>query len=466
MAYQSINPYTGQTLATFTELTDAQLEAKLAQAYTTYQTWKDTTFAERTALMQKAIALLKERRMDLAKINTIETGKLLMEAAWEIDVVVAIFSYYAENAETLLKPTVIKSGDPNFGDAVCLYQPQGIVYEIEPWNVPFFQMARPMAAQMMAGNTVVLKHAHNVPQCALAMEKIMTDAGAPEGLFTNLFINYNQSAAVIDDPRVCGVTITGSTSAGKLVGQEAGTGVKKVVLELGGCDPMMVLEDADLPTAIKGAMLGRLTLSGQACTGDKRMIVHQSLYDAFKQGVTDAINALNPGDPLAEGTTLALVCSASAADKVRQQIATAVANGAKAEPVGKPVPKDIPAFVQPTILTNVLPGNPLFGEEIFGPVLTLYSYTDEAEAIKLANNTPYGLAASVYSKNGEHAFNVAKQLDAGMVTINQPSMPTPSVPFGGTKESGHGRELGREGIIEFTAQKYVNSGSFNIPSYL
>lgn len=462
MAYQSINPYTGETLASYQELTDEQLEAKLAKAYETYQSWRTTSFSERTRLLNSAIALFKERRSELAKINTVETGKLFMEAAWEIDVVVAIFDYYARNAEQLLQPKIYKSEDPTFGDAVCLYQPQGIVYEVEPWNVPFFQMARPMAAQIMAGNTVVLKHAHNVPQCALAMEKLMLDAGAPEGLFTNMFISYDQSAKVIADPRVCGVTITGSTSAGKLVGEEAGTAVKKVVLELGGCDPMMVLEDADLQTAINGAMLGRMTLSGQACTGDKRMIVHESLYDAFKQGVTDAINALVPGDPLLPDTTLAPVCSVQAAEKVRQQIATAVAHGAKAETVGKPVPADIKSFVQPTILTNVLPDNPLFGEEIFGPVLTLYSYSDEAEAIKLANNTPYGLAASVYSKDAKHAFSVAQQIEAGMITINQPSMPTPSVPFGGTKESGHGRELGREGIIEFTSQKFVNSGSFDL----
>lgn len=462
MAYTSKNPYTGETLKVFPELTDDELEQKLQTAHSAFQVWRKTSFAERKDLLYKAIELIKERREEWARINTIETGKLILEAEWEVDVVTQIFLYYADNAEELLKPQKLVTGDPNFGNAVCLYQPQGIVYEVEPWNVPFFQMARPMAAQIMAGNTVVLKHAHNVPQCALAMEKVMADAGAMPGLFTNLFINYEQSAAVINDPRVCGVTITGSTGAGKIVGQEAGKGVKKVVLELGGCDPMMVLEDADLPTAIKGAMLGRLTLSGQACTGDKRMIVHESIYDAFKQGVTEAINQLNPGDPMLKTTTLAPVCSVEAANKVREQIALAVTNGAKAEPVGKPVPSDCAAFVQPTILTNVNPGNPLFGEEIFGPVLTLYSYSDESEAIKLANNTPYGLAASVYSKNAEHALKVGSQIEAGMITINVPSMPTPSVPFGGIKESGHGRELGRSGITDFTNQKYVNSPTFDL----
>ena len=299
---------------------------------------------------------------------------------------------------------------------------------IEPWNVPFFQMTRPSAAQLMAGNVVVLKHASNCPQCALAMEKLYRDAGFPEGCFTNLFIDYDQSNALIADKRICGITLTGSTPVGRQIAAESGKNLKKCVMELGGSDAMVVLPDADMKKAVTGAIMGRMTILGQVCAGDKRMFIHESLFDALKAGVTQAIDGMVIGDPLDPNTTLSPLCSKKAADKVRSQIAKAVANGATATEVGPRVPQDS-AFVQPTILTGVTPDNPIFHEEIFGPVLMLFSYETEEEAIKLANGTDFGLGSSVYSEDPAHAAKVAAAMESGAVSINQPTMASPAIEY-------------------------------------
>ena len=264
-----------------------------------------TSFSERAGVLSKAAELARARREQLARLNTLETGKLIAEALWEVESIAQIFEYYAKNGERLLEPERLPVDDPMAGDAVLVYEPLGIVYEVEPWNVPFFQIVRPLAAQLMAGNTVLLKHASNVPQCSAAMEQLMKDAGLPDGVFTNLYVTHDQSDRIIGDPRVCGVTLTGSEAAGASVAAQAGMHVKKSVLELGGSDAMIVLEDADLDQAVKGAMMGRLTLSGQACVGDKRMIVADPIYDAFLAGLTAAIQALQPGDPMDLSTTFA-----------------------------------------------------------------------------------------------------------------------------------------------------------------
>lgn len=464
MAYQSKNPYNNQVLATFETLTDEQLEQKLAKAHEAFQSWKNTSFEERAAILRRAAELVIERREELASYNTLETGKLFMESAWEMNIVADMFNHYADNGADYLKPEIIKNPDQNAGDAIGIYQPTGIVYQIEPWNAPYFQIVRPMSATIMAGNVMVLKHASNVPQCALAMEKIMRDAGAPEGVFTNLFVSYEQSDRVIADPRVTGVTITGSTEVGRGVAATAGQHLKKIVLELGGSDAMVVFEDADMEKVMRGAMIGRLTLSGQACVGDKRMFIHSSLYDTFVEQLQAAICNLVPGDPMDPNTTLAPVVNKAAADKVRSQIALAVEHGAIATPYGQPVPEDT-AFVQPTILTNVTPDNPIFNEEIFGPVLMIFSFDSEEEVIKLANATQFGLGSSVYTESPERAYRVAAQMESGAVSVNQPTLPSPAVPFGGIKNSGHGRELGADGIREFTNQKYINSATIDMKNF-
>ena len=308
---------------------------------------------------------------------------------------------------------------------------------------------------------MVLKHASNVPQCALAMEKLMRDAGAPEGVFTNLFVSYEQSDRVIADPRVTGVTITGSTEVGRGVAATAGQNLKKIVLELGGSDAMVVLDDADMEKVMQGAMVGRLTLSGQACVGDKRMFIHSSLYDTFMEQIKEAVCNLVSGDPMDQATTLAPVVNKKAADKVRAQIALAVEHGATATTYGQSVPEDT-AFVQPTILTNMTPDNPIFNEEIFGPVLMIFSFDTEEEVVALANGTQYGLGSSVYTESPERAYRLAAQMESGAVSVNQPTLPSPAIPFGGIKNSGYGCELGADGIREFTNQKYINSNSIDM----
>ena len=461
MAYKSTNPYTGKVVAEFETLTDEQLEAKLQKAQKAFESWRNTSFAKRAAIIHRAAELIMERREQLGAINTIETGKPLQIAIWENNLCADIMNYYADNAEELLKPHFLETKDQMSGHAIGIYQPLGIIYEIEPWNVPFFQMSRPTAAQLMAGNVVVLKHASNCPQCAMAMEQLLKDAGLPEGCFQNLFVNYEQSDKLIDDPRICGVTITGSTEVGRGVAARSGRALKKHVMELGGSDPMIVLSDADMQKVIQGALLGRLTISGQVCASDKRMFVHESLYDAFIGALQMATQQLVVGDPLDINTTFGPLCSKKAADKVRSQIQKAVEHGATAIEIGPEVPADS-SFVRATILTGVTENNPIFGEEIFGPVLMVFSWNDEQEALRLANATSFGLGGSVYTESPVNAARVAAAIESGAISINQPTMASPSIPFGGIKESGYGRELGSEGIREFTNMKYINSAAIDI----
>lgn len=461
MAYKTTNPYTGEVIADFNTLTNEELEKKLAKAQAAYKSWSKTTFEERATILHKAAELAVARREELAAINTIETGKLVTIAAWEINLCADIMNYYADNAKKLLKPHFIETTDQMSGNAVGIYQPLGIIYMIEPWNVPFFQMTRPAAAQLMAGNVVVLKHASNCPQCALAMEKLFIDAGLPDGCFTNLFIDNEQSDDLIADPRICGITLTGSTPVGRSVAAKAGQNLKKCVMELGGSDAMVVMQDADIQKAVQGALMGRMTISGQVCAGDKRMFIHESLFEAFKKAISCAIDQMIVGNPLNPETTLAPVCSKKAADKVRAQIEKAVTNGAKAITIGPKVPENS-AFVQPTILTGITSDNPIFNEEIFGPVLMLFSWETEDEVITLANGTDFGLGSSVYSESPVNAARMSAAMESGAVSINQPTMASPGIPFGGIKTSGFGRELGAEGIREFTNLKYINSAVINM----
>lgn len=461
MAYKTTNPYTNEVLKEFETLTDEELEQKLQKAEEAYKLWSKTSFDERAKILKKAAELMTERREKYGAINTLETGKPIQIAVWENNLCADIMNYYADNAKELLKPHFVETNDQMSGNAVGIYQPLGIIYEIEPWNVPFFQMTRPTAAQLMAGNVVVLKHASNCPQCALAMEELLKDAGLPDGCFTNLFVNYEQSDRLIADPRIKGVTITGSTDVGRGVASNSGKALKKHVMELGGSDAMIVMPDANMEKVIQGALMGRLTISGQVCASDKRMFIHESLYDAFIGGVQMATSQLVAGDPMNPETTFGPLSSIKAAEKVKEQIKKAVDNGAKAIEVGPEVPENS-AFVRATILTDVTEYNPIFKEEIFGPVMMVFKWNNEDEVIRLANGTSFGLGGSVYSENVENAARIASKLEAGAISINQPTMASPGIPFGGIKESGYGRELGAEGIREFTNQKYINSASIDM----
>lgn len=461
MAYVSKNPYNNEIMYTYETLTDEELESKLELSNKSFSLWKNTSFEERALILNKAAKLFRDRASELAELNTKETGKLITISLWENEMCADIFEYNAKHGKEFLAPHYLETGDSLSGNAVGIYQPLGTVYEIEPWNVPFFQMARPTAAQLMAGNTVVLKHSSNVPQCALSFEKLLVDAGLPEGVFQNLFVSYKQSDFLLSDPRISGVTITGSTEVGREVAAKASHSLKKNVMELGGSDAMVVLQDADMTKTIEGAMMGRLTNSGQVCLSDKRMFIHESLYDFFIQGVTSAASSLVAGDPLDKQTTYGPLSSKKAADKVKEQIEKARKFGATVTEIGPVVPEES-AWVRATILTDVKPDNPIAVEEIFGPVLMIFSYNDEQEMLELANGTPFGLGASVYTEDPEAAVRISSQLEAGAVSINQPTMASYAIPFGGIKASGYGREMGSSGIREFTNEKYINSAKIDM----
>lgn len=461
MAYVSKNPYNNEIMSSYDTLTNEELELKLEKSQHAFQLWKETSFDERAKVLHKAATLFRERNRELAEFNTKETGKLITISLWENSMCADIFDYNADHGAEFLAPHYLETGDTLSGNAVGIYQPLGTIYEIEPWNVPFFQMARPTAAQLMAGNTVVLKHSSNVPQCALAFEKLLLDAGLPEGVFQNLFISYEQSDKLLSDARIAGVTITGSTEVGREVAAKASHALKKNVMELGGSDAMVVLPDADMQKTIEGALMGRLTNSGQVCLSDKRMFIHESLYDTFIQGVKAATATLIAGDPLDETTTYGPLSSKKAADKIKEQIAKAKKYGATVTEIGPEVPEDS-AWVRATILTNVTPDNPIAIEEIFGPVLMIFSYNNEQEMLELANGTPFGLGASVYTENPEDAVRLASKLEAGAISINQPTMASYAIPFGGIKDSGYGREMGSSGIREFTNEKYINSAKIDM----
>ncbi|MGN1271960.1 MAG: aldehyde dehydrogenase family protein [Lactobacillus sp.] len=461
MAYISRNPYNNEVMKEFATLTDEEVEAKIQKAQKAFKSWKNTSFKERSELLHNAAKLIRERSQELAEINTKETGKLLSVALMENNMCADIFDYNADHGAEFLKPHYLETGDQMAGNAVGIYQPLGIIYEIEPWNVPFFQMTRPTAAQLMAGNVAVLKMASSCPQSALAFEKLMHDAGFPDGVYQNLFVSYAQSDALLADPRLSGVTITGSTDVGREVAAKASHALKKNVMELGGSDAMVVMPDADMKKTIQGAMMGRLTNSGQVCLADKRMFVHESIYDAFIQGITAAANQLVAGDPLEKETTYGPLSSEKAARKVKAQIAKAVKFGATATQVGPKVPDD-GAWVPVTLLTNVTPDNPIAQEEIFGPVLMIFSWSDQDKMLELANGTPFGLGGSVYTESPEVAAEIAAKLEAGAISINQPTMASKAIPFGGIKASGYGREMGYSGIREFTNEKFINSALINM----
>lgn len=456
MAYISRNPYNNNVMKEFPTLTDEELELKIQQAQKAFKIWKETTFENRAEIMHRAAELMRERTAELAALNTKETGKIISVSLMENEMCADIFDYMADHGADFLKPHYIESDDLMAGNAVGIYQPLGIIYEIEPWNVPFFQMTRPTAAQLMAGNVAMLKMSSNCPQSAAAFEKLMHDAGVPDGVYQNLFISYDQSDKLLADDRLAGVTITGSTEVGRDIAGKASHALKKNVMELGGSDAMIVMPDADMEKTVRGAIMGRLTNSGQVCLADKRMFVHESLYEQFLQGVTAAADELVIGDPLNKETTYGPLSSKRAADKVKSQIAKAVEHGATATIVGPEVP-DNSTWVPVTILTNVTPDNPIAQEEIFGPVLMVFSWNDEKEMLKLANGTEFGLGGSVYTENPVTAAKIGAALEAGAISINQPTMASKGIPFGGIKSSGYGREMSFSGIREFTNEKYINS---------
>lgn len=455
MAYTTINPYTGETVATFPEATDTDVRSALDKADAAFLAWRKRPFAQRAHILQNAANLLRRNSDAYAKLLTLEMGKLISEARAEVELSAKIFEYYVRNAETLLKPEKLPVLDPAEGDAVLVHDPLGVLLAIEPWNFPYYQIARILAPQLSVGNTLLLKHASNVPQCAAAFEKLMAEAGLPEGCFKNLYATRDQINMIINDPRVQGVALTGSEAAGSVVAAEAGKALKKSTMELGGADAFVVLADADMRKTIDWAVFGRHWNGGQVCVSSKRMIVVDEVYDAFLDGYRTGVAKLIAGDPFDPKTTLAPLSSQKAADDIKEQIRKAVGHGAKAEEVGPPVPKR-GAFVQPTILTELAEKNPARYWEFFGPVSMLFRAKDEDDAVRIANDSPFGLGGSVFTSNSAHGFEVAKRISTGMVFVNHPTKVEADLPFGGARRSGYGRELIGLGLKEFVNHKLID----------
>lgn len=452
MAYQSTNPFDGKILKSFPECDADQLELKLAQASDCFhQRWSKTRFSERSAVLNRAAAMLRERSDEFATLITLEMGKLIAQSRGEVALSAAILEYYAQHAESFLAPEQlpVKTGTASVESA-----PVGVLFGVEPWNYPYYQVARFAAPNLMAGNVVMVKHASNVPQCALAFEQLLKDAGAPDGAYTNLFVSKDQVSQIIDDPRIRGVALTGSEAAGAVVAARAGQNLKKTTMELGGSDAFIVLDDADLAQAVKCAVAGRMGNSGQACTASKRFIVVASQADSFVAQFQAAMAGFKAGDPMHTETTLAPLSSEEALKKLLDQVKRAVAQGAKVIVGGERI--DHPgAFMQPTILTDIDPANSAYKEEFFGPVALLFRVPDEAAAIALANDSPFGLGGSVFTKDIERGKRVASQIDTGMVFVNSAASSSPELPFGGVKNSGYGRELSGAGIQEFINKKLI-----------
>ena len=452
MAYQSVNPFSGELLQSFDRLTDSQMESALAKADSTFQDiWSMATFRDRAKIVGRAASLMLERKESLARLATLEMGKRISEGRDEVEMSAAILQYYADHAETFLAPQVI---DTKIGDAHLEFSPLGVLIGVQPWNFPYYQLARFAAPNLMAGNVLLVKHSSGVPQCALAFEQLFTDAGAPRGVYTNLFISSAQVGALLDDPRTKGVALTGSEQAGESLASRVGKNLKRSTMELGGSDAFIVLEDCDLEFAVKMAVLGRIGNVGQTCIGAKRFIVVGSRAERFLSAFRDALAQLKPGDPLDESTTLGPLASETALTLLLRQVREAGAHGARVFAGGDRI-RHQGAFMQPTILTNVTPDNPAFRQEFFGPVALFFPAKDEDEAIAIANNSPFGLGGSVYTSDIEHGKRVASRIETGMVFVNYPFISSPELPFGGIKRSGYGKELSSLGIQEFVNSKLV-----------
>ena len=414
MTYQTVNPYDGKTLETFKELTDLQLEAAITTANACYEMWRQKSYKERAIVIAKAGEILNARVDEFAKKITIEMGKRINEARGEVEFSARILAYYAKNAEHFLAPVKL---NPARGEAHMESSPIGIIFCVEPWNFPYYQLARIAGPHLMAGNVLMVKHAGIVPQCAIAFENLLLEAGAPVGLYTNLLISHAQSDQVVDDPSIKGVALTGSVAAGMSIAARAGKNLKVSSMELGGSDAFIVLDDADLDMTVKWAVWGRMYNNGQTCCAAKRFIVAEALADKFLEKFQAALGALKAGNPMDEATTLGPLSTESALIDLLKQVEGAVAKGAKVVMGGKRI--DRPgSFMQPTILTNIKPDNPAFREEFFGPVALFFRVKDEEEAIALANDSDFGLGGSVFTKDIERGKRVASRVDTGMMFIN------------------------------------------------
>ena len=451
--YAVTNPATGERVSEYPTIGDDALMAALGQADATHRGWsRSSTAAERAALVRRMGELHTERRDALAAIIVREMGKPVAQALGEIDFCAAIYEYYADNAETLLadEPITLSGGD---GSAFVRRSSVGVLLGIMPWNFPYYQVARFAGPNLVVGNTILLKHAPQCPESAAAMQQMFDDAGVPAGAYTNIYASNDQVATLIADRRLQGVSVTGSERAGAAVAEIAGRNLKKVVLELGGSDPFVLLSTDDLDSVVGAAVAARIDNAGQACNAAKRFVVAADLYDSFVDKMASALRAVAPSDPTSPDAAMGPLSSAAAADRLMEQVAKAVAGGATL--VGGARNGN---FVAPGLLTGVTKSNEAYGEELFGPIAMVYKAASEAEAIELANDTAYGLGSYVFTTDADQALRVADQIEAGMVFINVVGADAPELPFGGVKRSGFGRELGRYATEEFINRKMIRVG--------
>jgi len=451
MTYVSANPATDITSKQFPDWNEAQLDRALAQVAAVTPTWGALSFAERGAYMRQAALVLRKNRDQLAALITQEMGKLTKEARGEIEKCAGVCDFYAEKAVEYLADEVLAS---DAGRSFIVHQPLGTVLAVMPWNFPFWQVFRFAAPALMAGNTGVLKHASNVPECALAIENVFVEAGFPAGVFRTLMISASQVERVIADRRIHATTLTGSCPAGRKVGAASGANLKKSVMELGGSDPFIVLEDADLDLAVSTAVLSRFLNAGQSCIAAKRFILLPGIADAFMARFKAAVQALKPGDPTQESTTLAPMARKDLRDELHEQVMRSIGQGAVAVTGCQPLP-GVGAFYAASILDHVKSGMLAYSEELFGPVAIVIRAQDEQDAIHIANDTEFGLGGSVWTRDSARGERIARQMQSGAVFVNGLVKSDPRLPFGGIRTSGYGRELSLLGIREFVNSKTI-----------
>ncbi len=452
MGFETVNPATNETVETFESLSREDAIAAVDKAHTAFESWRRTSFDERKAIILDFAKRLRDRRDEFAKLITLEMGKRISEAKKEIEFCAEICEFYANGADEFLADHDM---EVDGAEAYIQYTPIGVLMGVMPWNFPFYQVVRYAVPNIMAGNTALLKHAGNVPQCANAIQTLFQDSGLPDGVFQNLFIPNEFVKVIVSDKRVQGVSLTGSEKAGAAVAGLAGKNLKRSVLELGGNDAFIVLEDADLEHVIKMAIKGRMVNTGQSCVAAKRFIIVEAIAEKFLEQFTAAMSEMQLGDPMDEDTDVGPLSSEGAAVDLLEKVQASVNAGATVV-LGGDRPDRSGAYFNPTILTDITEDMPTYDQELFGPVASVYVVKDEQAAIKLANDSSYGLGGSVHTADIERGRKVAEQIDTGMVFINQPTNSQAELPFGGIKNSGYGRELSKLGIMEFVNKKLIH----------
>jgi len=459
MAIQTVDPNTNILLKSYEEMSVFEVDEAISSATSAFNEWKKTSYEQRADLLHKVATLMRDQKQYLAGLITLEMGKLIAQAEGEITLSADILDYYADNGAKFLADKPLA---PEYGKAFIRYSPIGVLLGVEPWNFPFYQVARFAAPNIMVGNTVLVKHASIVPQCAIAIEDLFKEAGAPSGIYTNLLISGKRASMLVSDKRIKGVSLTGSEAAGASIASEAGKNLKKSVLELGGSDAFIILEDADIDKAVEWAVIGRINNNGECCVASKRFIAIESIADEFITKFKDKLSLLVVGDPMDPATQLGPLSSEEAAVALADQVQRSVDAGAKVLLGGKR-PSRPGAFMDPTILTDLHTGIPAYYEELFGPVASFYRVKDDQAAIDLANDSPFGLGGSVFTQDIERGKLIADQIDTGMVFINHPTWTQADLPFGGTKGSGYGRELSELGIDEFVNKKLIRVSELTDP---